>query len=307
LSTDHNELSEVLAPEPAEALADLLDADAPQDSVLAPLWHWVYLLDRAPKRDLGPDGHPVRGVVPTPPGPGQRRRFAGGRVRVLHPLRIGVPTTRHSRTGAPTVKYGRSGRMVFVTVHTEIEQAGVVAVVEDQDVVYLEAGPGVSAGSSSQATRSESNAPSPPTVQVEAASSFTVTPAVLFRFSALTYNAHRIHYDRDYAREVEGYSDLVVHGPLQALLMGEQLRRTANEFPVAVEFRLVAPLLLGQGLHVGCGHEAELRQGTAFVADNDGRIVATMRARWTEAGLGTDGDMRPTEAAGGVSPCLSTQ
>lgn len=290
MTADPIERTEVLAADRAEALADLLGADSHPDSILPPLWHWVYLLDRPRTSDLGPDGHPVRGVVPTPPGPGQRRRFAGGRVRILRPLRIGMSATRRSRAGVSTVKHGRSGRMEFVTVHTEIAQAGEVAVVEEQDVVYLDGPPDVSAASSSRRGPSD---PSPRgrtlTVEFGQISSFTVTPAALFRFSALTYNAHRIHYDRDYARGVEGYPDLVVHGPLQALLMSERLRRTADEFPVAVEFRLVAPLVLGQGLHVGSIHEPELMQVSALVADDNGRTVATMRAKWTEAGLGAEG------------------
>jgi 3-methylfumaryl-CoA hydratase len=265
------EHTELLMPEPAESLADLLGVAAPVD-VLPPLWHWVYTLDRAPLRDLGPDGHPTRGGVPTPPGWNLRRRFAGGRARMLGELRLGLQATRSSAASRPVIKRGRSGRLAFVTVTTRIEQCGETAVVEEQDVVYLET-----------AGRQEpTGGERAPGYDFEAVDLSAVT---LFRFSALTYNAHRIHYDAEYARNVEGYAGLVVQGPLQALLMAERLRRDTGVSPRALEYRLRAPLILGQGLEIG-RHNQEGADACALIADGGGRLVATMRAGEPESAEG---------------------
>jgi 3-methylfumaryl-CoA hydratase len=229
--------SELIVPEPAEALAGVLDVAAPAD-VLPPLWHWVYLLDRRPQRDLGPDGHPMRGI-PAPPGPGRLRMFAGGAVRTLAQLRFGEPATRTTRVLATKERVGRTGPLTFVTVRSEIAQDGAVAVVDDQEIVYRAAGTSVGGREAPAAD---------PLGQEAGRLGLDVDPVLLFRFSALTYNAHRIHYDHEYVRE-EGYPDLVVHGPLQALLMGEVLRRAG--VPLLgreLRYRLLAPTYGSQRL-----------------------------------------------------------
>jgi 3-methylfumaryl-CoA hydratase len=256
---------EVLAPEPAEALAAVLDLDVPDRESLPPLWHWVYLLERPPQRDLGPDGHPVTGI-PSPPGPGRRRMFAGGRVRTHRLLGIGRPATRTTRVASSVEKQGRSGRLAFVTVRHEIAQDGQVAVVEEQDIVYLAPGSNLSPAAAED--------PGPvrePSLRLE------VDEALLFRFSALTFNAHRIHYDRDFVRD-EGYDDLVVHGPLQALMMGELFRRSGISLcGRELAYRLVAPMTGPQELLVGAGpggieSEAEVRSARGTVTAT-GRLV----------------------------------
>jgi 3-methylfumaryl-CoA hydratase len=252
------ERSEFLVPGPAEALAGLLGAAAPQ---LAPgeplplLWHWLYLLDRPARVDQGADGHPLVGV-PSPPGPGFRRMFAGGRVRRFAPLHLGREATRRTWVADRAVKQGRTGRLEFVTVRTEMRQDDVLVISEEQDIVYREAGTAV--------TRAPAHSSSGPAVD---GWSVDVDPVLLFRFSALTYNGHRIHYDREYARDVEGYPSLVVHGPLQAMLMAELARRTAA-VPDRCQFsyRLVAPLFEGDGLTVSIalgksGLTTEVRNG----------------------------------------------
>lgn len=252
------ECTETLQPEPAVALAGLLDVDLPDLGTdgLPLLWHWVYLLARPRQQDLGADGHPERGVLPAPPGPGRRRMAAGGRVTHIAPLTVGREATRRTETVSTQEKEGRSGRLSFVVVRHTITQDGDVKVVEEQDVVYRDA--------ASTPTEAETAAPVP---LGEGEWSLPVDPVLLFRFSALTYNAHRIHYDRDYARGVEGYPGLVTHGPLQALAMAESVRRTGAT-ATAIEYRVVAPLFDHQGLVVSStGSEASVR-------DLFGRVTA---------------------------------
>jgi 3-methylfumaryl-CoA hydratase len=261
--------TELITPEGAEALAGLLDIDAPPaDGELPPLWHWIYLLDRRPQRDLGPDGHPTSGI-PAPPSPGRLRMFAGGRVSLRGALRFGEPATRTTRLVRTVDKEGRSGPMTFATVHSDIDQDGRTVITDEQDIVYRAAG----ATPPPRVTPPADPAAPPPTGTLE----FAVDPVVLFRFSALTYNAHRIHYDAPYITS-EGYPDLVVHGPLQALLMGECLRRSGVPM-VGTEFayRLVAPTYGAQRLQVTSrpgegGSVAQARDGAGLLT-----ATATLR------------------------------
>ncbi|OYO14340.1 mesaconyl-C4 CoA hydratase [Enemella evansiae] len=225
--------TEVLAPEPAEALAALLDIDPPADELLPPLWHWLHLLPRPRTADLSPDGHPITGI-PAPPGPGRRRMFAGGRITTLRPLRLGVPATRVTEVVDVREKQGRSGPLTFATVRSTISQADRPGVVEEQDIVYRAPG-----GAALPAEDPEPSKESWPGPRLE----LGVDEALLFRFSALTFNAHRIHYDLGWAAH-EGYAGLVVHGPLQTLLMAELLRREGIDL-VGHTFthRLLAPLV----------------------------------------------------------------
>ena len=262
------ELTELIIPGPAQALAGLLGVPWP-DGALPLLWHWVYLLDRPPQAILGADGHPARDAIPTPPGPSLRRMFAGGRVSQHAPLRTGAAATRRTWQASSTLKQGRSGPLHFVTVHSEISQGGQVVITEEQDLVYREAAP----APASAVTPAPAADPQPQPPADTRDWPVEVNPVLLFRFSALTYNAHRIHYDRDYAR-AEGYPGLLVHGPLQALLMAEQARREA-ELPARCDYsyRLVAPLFDGQGLIVSAMADADAVWVTA--RDAASRTTAT--------------------------------
>jgi 3-methylfumaryl-CoA hydratase len=257
--------TEVLRPEPAVALARLLGVDLPdlENEGLPLLWHWVYLLERPHQADLGADGHPVRGVIPAPPGPGRRRMAAGGRVTLLGPLVVGQKATRRTEIVSTTDKQGRTGHLTFVVVRHTIGQRGDVKVVEEQDVVYRDAA----------AAPLETVALTPVSLDV-GEWSLPVDPTLLFRFSALTYNAHRIHYDRDYARDVEGYPGLVTHGPLQALAMAESVRRT-GALAMAIGYRVVSPLLDHQGLVARSIGSGSLRE--VSVRDLGGRVTANGR------------------------------
>lgn len=279
--TGRTERTELLDPVPALALADLLGVPAPDlagGAGLPPLWHWVYLLDRAPVADLGADGHPVRGTLPVPPGPGLRRMWAGGRVRTRGPLRCGEPATRRSRVASVTEKEGRSGRLTFVTAGHEVLQGGRLVVEEEQDIVYRRPAPDAAAAARGAAARGAA-APSGEAGGREFPAGpgereVTISPVVLFRFSALTYNAHRIHYDRDYCRDAEGYPGLLVHGPLQALAMAEACRAAGLSGDVSFSYRLVAPLFDDQGLFVSAAAGPD---GTTLTRarDRHGRQTAT--------------------------------
>ena len=267
------ERTETLLPGPALALGALLEVPVPDldgGAGLPLLWHWVYLLDRPAQADLGPDGHPVRGTVPAPPGPGRRRMWAGGHVRTAGPLRCGESATRHSRVESVQDKQGRSGPLTFVAVRHQILQRGRVVVDERQDVVYRE-----SISPAGQATAPASQIPATPRGDDEW--SIEVSPTLLFRFSALTYNAHRIHYDRDYARDVEGYPGLLTHGPLQALAMTEAARAAEGDRPddagLSFEYKLISPLFDFQGLVASAS--AEPGAITTRVRDLRGRATAT--------------------------------
>ena len=263
--TDVVERTETLLPGPAEALGTLLGVPVPdlaRGEGLPLLWHWVYLLDRPAQADLGPDGHPVRGAVPAPPGPGKRRMWAGGRVRTSGVLRCGEEATRRTRVLSVEHKNGRSGPLTFLVVGHQIRQRGEVVVDEEQHLVYRDA--------DSAAPVPTVDGPETPAGEGEWA--IQASPTLLFRFSALTYNGHRIHYDRDYARDVEGYPGLLTHGPLQALAMAEAARaqgRGGDDF----EYRLVSPLFDFQGMVVNAVPDGSSTATT--VRDLSGRQTAT--------------------------------
>ena len=270
--------TELITPDPAEALAGVLDIEPPPAAEgLAPLWHWIYLLERRAQSELGPDGHPLTGV-PAPPGPGRLRMFAGGRVTAYGTLRFGAPATRTTRVVSSVEKQGRSGPLTFVTTRSEIEQDGTVVVADEQDIVYRAAGSTLPPSPAGSAPPAGSASPAGVGERSDVRLELDVDPVLLFRFSALTYNAHRIHYDHDYTR-LEGYPDLVVHGPLQALLMGEAMRRSGTPLvDRTFSYRLVAPTYGAQRLTVaaaGARTGEELLE--AQVLDGSGIVTATSR------------------------------
>jgi 3-methylfumaryl-CoA hydratase len=268
------ERTEVLLPEPAYALGGLLGVPVPdlaQDDGLPLLWHWVYLLDRPAQAELGPDGHPLRGTIGAFPALGRRRMWAGGRIRTNGPLRCGEPATKRSRVLSVLEKQGRSGPLTFIVVGHQILQRSQVVIDEQQDIVYREA-----ASSAGQLSAPPQDGPA-----VRPADGdwiVEVSPALLFRFSALTYNAHRIHYDRDYAMQVEGYPGLLIHGPLQALAMAEAARAAGcrgdqNNSRQQFRYRLTSPLFDHQGMVVSAASDQEAL--VTAVRDIRGRRTAT--------------------------------
>jgi 3-methylfumaryl-CoA hydratase len=226
-------VEDVATAAPLHGLAALLDHEASPwtKGEVAPLGHWLYFLPHARQSNLDADGHTRRGGF-LPPVPLPRRMWAGSRISFGLPIPIGALMQRRSMITDVVSKAGRSGAMVFVKVQHEIHFEGRCALREDQDIVYRPM-PDTAGGSPPSPDR---------TAAVERIShstrELTLGTVELFRFSALTFNAHRIHYDRRYAREVEGYPDLVVQGPFLAmLLMDHFLRYTPNARITRFAFR----------------------------------------------------------------------
>jgi len=253
---------------PLAGLAALLDHDAPSwtPGIVPPLGHWLYFLPTARQSAIGEDGHPRRdaqGLLPPVPLP--RRMWAGSRIDFLAPVPAGAALTRVTTIDAIKPKRGASGDLLFVTLRHEISADGVAAIREDQDIVFREAAGATTAPAAAPATP----APEP----ADIVRRVTPDPVLLFRYSALTFNAHRIHYDRDYARDVEGYAGLVVHGPLIAtLLMDHGLR--AGLIPRRFAFRAEAPLIDGPPFDLCLAHDAD--GARLWARDSAGRT--TMRA-----------------------------
>ncbi|HTJ66325.1 MAG TPA: hypothetical protein VL551_02235 [Actinospica sp.] len=231
-----------LPPGPAAALSAVLDVPEVIEDVLPPLWQWLYFLTWPAQSALGADGHPSAGHF-LPPIPNRQRMWAGGRSEIREPLRLGVPTTRTSTLMSVTPKRGRSGEMLFVTERREFSQQGRVHVVEEQDIVYRSG-----RNAAQHPATLDPSAPVEPTDEPWQLP-LHPDPALLFRFSALTANAHRIHYDAPYCREEEGYPGPVVHGPLLALLMLELPRRKGPERHVrTLNFRFHSPVFATERL-----------------------------------------------------------
>ena len=202
---------------PVAAMSATLDRDDAQPasgSEVPPLWHWMYFTPLARQSEIGADGHAKRGGF-LPPVPLPRRMFAGGRFTFDHALKVGDDIERTSRVMDVSGKRGRTGNLVFVSVQHEIADARGVAISEEHDIVYREN------------PRPDARLPEPRAARTDETFSREIAPdpVLLFRYSALTFNSHRIHYDRNYVTEVEGYPGLIVHGPLIATLLVDLLRR----------------------------------------------------------------------------------
>ena len=255
---------------PVAALAATLDRReaAPQSGdELPPCGHWLYFLEAKPLSELGPDGHPKRGGF-LPPVPLPRRMWAGGRLEFLHPVRIGDEIRRDSTILSVEAKHGRSGNLVFVTVEHAVSCDGRVAIREEHDIVYREAArPG----------------DAPPETKQGAANpawhrSVSGDPVTLFRYSALTFNGHRIHYDYPYVTKEEGYPDLVVHGPLQATLLLHFAAEIAGAPPKQFSFRGQSPLFANTPFTLHAKRENEALM--LWTARDGGPIAMTARATW---------------------------
>lgn len=251
---------DVFDPDRARALEATLGMDPKIQSgdILPPFFHQVYFWESLPAFDLGPDGHPEKGsFLPDLGLP--RRMWAAGKLTFHRPLVAGSKAERHSRIEGITRKSGKSGPLGFVSIRHDIKQRHSLAVTEQQDIVYREL------------TSKEPEVPTAPTNETSA-QDIAFDTTMLFRYSALTFNGHRIHYDQTYAKEVEGYEGLVVHGPLLAqflMLFAQHHLGGLNEF----QYRATAPLL---------HHETATlcwKDGTAWVRGPDGRqcMIATAR------------------------------
>ena len=250
---------------PLKAMAATLDREERGDSV-PPLWHWLYFLPVAPMSEVGPDGHPKRGAF-LPPVPLPRRMWAGGRLTFHAPLKVGERATRTSTIANIEDKTGRSGRLVFVTVQHTIEAGGELKLEEEHDIVYRDA--------SQDGAR-----PPQPQLAPEGETwrrTIDADAVMLFRYSALTFNGHRIHYDYPYVTEVEGYPGLIVHGPLIATLLVDLVRREQPQATLqSFAFKAVRPTFAGNAFTV-CGKpSADGKIIELWAKDHEGYL--TMRA-----------------------------
>ncbi|MBK3396117.1 MULTISPECIES: MaoC family dehydratase N-terminal domain-containing protein [Methylobacterium] len=235
----------------AEYRATLAPHLAPVASGEAPLaLHWC-LAPETPAADaLGPDGHAAKGGF-LPPVPLPRRMWAGGEIETLAPLRVGDRVVRRETVSDVAVKHGRTGTLCFVTVRHEYETARGLAIRDRQDIVYREASrPGDAAPTAK-----------PVPAEDEAAWSVEANSVLLFRYSAMTFNGHRFHYDHPYATQVEGYPGLVVHGPMQASLLLNLAALRLGRVPARFRYRGVAPMIAGSRFAVAGRREG---QGEAF-------------------------------------------
>ena len=270
-------VADVISATPCAALSATLDrapVRPPAGTPLPPLWHWLYFLPLHAQSEIGPDGHAKRGGF-LPPVPLPRRMWAGSQFEFRRALRVGDNVTRTSTIESVDAKTGRTGPLVFVRVRHEIRTNGNpdVALLEFHDIVYREA--------------PEAGAAPPPPVSAprDAAWKREIVPddVLLFRYSALTFNGHRIHYDRRYVTQVEGYPGLVVHGPLIATLLLDLLHRQQPEGRVArFEFKAVRPTFDVNRFHV-CGTPAQDgRSVHLWAQDHDGWLTMDATATFAQ-------------------------
>ena len=259
---------DVVTPTPYAALSATLDREAERPlagTKLPALWHWLYFLPLHRQSDIGPDGHAKRGGF-LPPVPLPRRMWAGSQFEFRSPLAVGDKLVRVSTIHDVTEKSGRTGTLVFVKVRHEISREGErePAIVEFHDIVYREA------------AKPGDVAPPPKAAPASAKWEKQWVPddVLLFRYSALTFNGHRIHYDRRYVTEVEGYPGLIVHGPLQATLLLDLLRHKLPDATIArYEFRAVRPVFDTHPFFV-CGEpQADGKTFHLWAKDHDGWLT----------------------------------
>lgn len=257
-----DQVEDTARPEPFLRLCAALGTDTPTlepDSLFPIPWHWLLFPETVSRAETGDDGHPARGRL-LPPVNLKRRMYAGGRIELKEPLRIGMDLIRSRTVIRIEHKNARSGNLVIVTVRHHITHDARTLLVEEQDLVYTD----------SQPTRGVvSGAADPP--DAPWSQRIETDEVLLFRFSALTHNSHRIHYDREYAREREGYPDLVVHGPLTTLLLADMARARSSRGLTSLTFRAHAPLYVGDAIDLRGHPRGDTVSLSAY--DHDGTLA----------------------------------
>ncbi len=246
-----------------------LDIGEPRPGDAAPFTvHWCLAQPVFPASELGPDGHPARGGF-LPPVPLPRRMWAGGELEIFEALRVGDEVTRTSRISDVTMKTGSTGVLCFVSVQHSITTTRGTAIRERQDIVYRDI-------STAPATTPTKPPGPPPTAQHR--ESHIADPVLLFRYSALTFNGHRIHYDRDYVTKVEGYPGLIFHGPMQAAFQVELAAKLhGGTAPKKFSYRGVQPLFEGE-FSVNANETAAGME--LWTANSDGQPTMKGTATW---------------------------
>jgi 3-methylfumaryl-CoA hydratase len=269
--------SDLIGATPALALNATLDHPETgfvSGTPLLPLWHWLYFLPLHRQSEIGADGHAKRGGF-LPPVPLPRRMWAGSQFEFRAPVRVGDAVERTSTIADVSSKEGRTGKLVFVKVRHEVRCNGAAdpAIVEFHDIVYREA------------RKPDDVEPPPQRAATGAAWQREIVPddVLLFRYSALTFNGHRIHYDRKYVTEVEGYPGLIVHGPLIATLLMDLVRRNAPQAEIAsFRFKAVRPTFDLNPFRVNGQLQDDGKTIKLWAGDHEGWLtmdaVATLRA-----------------------------
>jgi 3-methylfumaryl-CoA hydratase len=254
-----------LDPEQANRMAVTLDREPSflAGDALPPAWLWLYFHDIVRASQLGNEGHPELGIT-MPPVPLQRRMWAAGRLEFAEPLRLGAQVQRRTTITSITPKQGSTGQLFFVTVEHDFSCEGVPHLREEQTIVYREM-------SAQAELPSTAAAPIDPDMSME----WALDNTALFRYSALTFNGHRIHYDADYARTVEGYPDLVIHGPLIATLLVDLVFREGRPLR-EFSYRAKSPLFLPHPFSVN--GRTDGRATHLWAANREGRLAMEARA-----------------------------
>lgn len=259
---DHGSITEMTAAQIHATVGTPGQAAPVQGDLLPGLWHWCAFPPLTHVTDLGRDGHPGPGAL-LPPIRLERRMWAGGSLRFHAPLRVGDMLTRRSTVRTVIEKEGATGPLILLTVDHQIFGPRGLAIEERQDIVYLDI----------PDTFTPPKKRPMPDVQARHA----MTPPLLFRYSAVTFNAHRIHYDLDYTRDAEKYPGLVVHGPLQATLLMRHATERQGTMPSQFDFRGVHPMFEGSDLEIAA---VEDDGAMALYAGQDGHQGMAATAIW---------------------------
>ncbi len=266
--------TDVVTESPIRRLAATLDRDdsppAPGDP-LPPCWHWLYFLGDERQSALGSDGLGARDGL-LPPSPLPRRMFAGTRFTFHRPIRVGDSMERETEVASADVKEGRGGALLFVTMRHSIHVPAGLAVTEDYNIVYRD-----------EPKEGEAPPPGrPPPAEATFSRTIRPDPVLLFRFSALTFNSHRIHYDQPYVTGVEGYPGLLVHGPLTVILLFDLLRREMPDAALAsISFRAMRPLYAGADLPLAGASAADGRSAQLWALDPTGAVAMSAEAEFS--------------------------
>jgi 3-methylfumaryl-CoA hydratase len=265
------EIADRIYTTPVRALAQTLnyeDFDPREGNPLPEIWYWLYFLPIVPMSQVGPDGHPKRGGF-LPPITLERRMWASGNLTFHQDLVIGEEIRKTSEILEISEKEGKAGKLVFVTVKHLIQSPRGVAVEEQQNIVYLH-----------MPKSFVEPSPNPLPDDLVWKEEYRIDPVLLFRFSALTFNGHRIHYDRKYATEVEQYPGLVVHGPLQALLLMESAKKhNPGKKPATFNFKAVRPIFDFNKLHIGAKSNPD-GSHAIYTANTDSNIGMQATVTW---------------------------
>ncbi len=253
----------------AEMLAATLGKPTPKNGEVLPnLWHWAWFNEALPASELGRDGHPKRGgFIPDIPLP--RRMWAGGELTFIEPIIVGQQTEKQSTIEAIKSRDGSSGKLCILTIAHTLSQNGTVCLEEKQNLVFRE-------------DPSPDAAPPQlimPPHDAEHSEILTPDPVLMFRYSALTFNGHRIHYDVDYAREVEGYPDLVFHAPLTATYLFQSAANILGDTPARTfSYRATAALFCNATIRLNAKWEATGITAWAETPDGHQAMIASMNS-----------------------------